>query len=75
MEERRYKIFLLYFRRIYDRQIHARIRQITDKMLKRRLEARGSIFEERRQVKLEVQEVHINRNFYLLSLVHFVLGT
>jgi hypothetical protein len=59
MEERRYKISLLYFRRIYDRQIHARIRQITDKMLKRRLEARGSIFEERRQVKLEVQEVHI----------------
>jgi len=59
MEERKYKISLLYFRRIYDRQIHARIRQITDKMLKRRLEARGSIFEERRQVKLEVQEVHI----------------
>ncbi|UJR36924.1 hypothetical protein I4U23_029636 [Adineta vaga] len=45
-------------RRGYDRQIHDDIRSITDKMLKRRLEARGNIFEERRQVKNEIHELH-----------------
>ena len=59
IEEERHEISRLYFRRIHDRQIHDRIRRITDKMLKRRLDARGSIFEERHQVKLEVHEVHI----------------
>ncbi|CAF1277997.1 unnamed protein product [Adineta ricciae] len=44
-------------RRGCDRQIHNDIRNITDKMLKRRLETRESIFEERRQVKREIQEL------------------
>ena len=34
-----------------------RIRQITDRMLRRRLEARSSLFEEKRQVRLELREV------------------
>ncbi|CAF1165332.1 unnamed protein product [Adineta steineri] len=45
-------------RRKHDRQNHDHIRQITDKMLKRRLEERGNLLEERRHVKCEIQELH-----------------
>ncbi|CAF3551128.1 unnamed protein product [Rotaria sp. Silwood1] len=45
------------FRRMRDQQIQDRIRQITDKMLKRRFEARQSLFEEKRQVRLELREL------------------
>ncbi|CAF4361739.1 unnamed protein product, partial [Rotaria sp. Silwood2] len=45
------------FKRIRDQQIQDRIRQITDQMFKRRFEARQSLFEEKRQVKLELREL------------------
>ncbi|CAF0780669.1 unnamed protein product [Rotaria sordida] len=45
------------FRRVREQQIQDRIRQITDTMFKRRLEARQSLFEEKRQVKLELREL------------------
>jgi hypothetical protein len=56
------------FRRKHDRQIQDRIRQITDRMLRRRLEARSSLFEEKRQVRLELREVK-KLPFILLSSI------
>lgn len=53
------------FRRRQDRQIQDRIRQITDRMLRRRLEARSSLFEEKRQVRLELREVKISSSDFL----------
>jgi len=52
------------FRRKHDRQIQDRIRQITDRMLRRRLEARSSLFEEKRQVRLELREVKNSLSFF-----------
>ncbi|CAF3384527.1 unnamed protein product [Rotaria socialis] len=44
-------------KRLHDQKVQDRIRQITDKMLKRRFEARQSHFAEKRQVKLELREL------------------
>jgi hypothetical protein len=44
-------------RRIHDRQIQDRIRQITNTMLKRRLQVQSNVSEEKRQIKLELLEV------------------
>jgi len=49
------------FRRKHDQQIQDRIRQITDQMLRRRLEARSSLFDETRQVRMELREVKAER--------------
>ena len=59
-------IHSLNFRRKHDRQIQERIRQITDRMLRRRLEARTSLFEEKRQVKLELREVRQKRHHHAI---------
>jgi hypothetical protein len=45
-------------RRIRDRQIQDRIRDITGKMLKRRNGVRGNALEEKRQAELELREVN-----------------
>lgn len=58
------------FRRRHDKQIQDRIRQITDRMLRRRLEARSSLFEEKRQVRLELREVRKNLPSHPL-FIHF----
>lgn len=52
-------IFL--FRRIRDRQVQERIREITGKMLQRRTQARGNVFEEKRLAELELREVTTHR--------------
>ncbi|CAF4242135.1 unnamed protein product, partial [Rotaria sp. Silwood2] len=44
-------------RRIRDRQIQDRIREITGKILKRRGEVRGNAYEEKRQAELELREL------------------
>ncbi|CAF0802444.1 unnamed protein product [Didymodactylos carnosus] len=44
-------------RRQRDRQIQERIRQITDKMLQRRTQPKGNVFEEKRQAELELKEL------------------
>jgi len=46
------------FRRNRDRQIQARIREITSKMLERRDKPRGNASEEKRQAELELREVN-----------------
>ncbi|CAF3527996.1 unnamed protein product [Rotaria sp. Silwood1] len=44
-------------RRIRDRQIQDRIREITGKIIKRRSEVRGNAYEEKRQAELELREL------------------
>ncbi|CAF1486316.1 unnamed protein product [Rotaria sordida] len=44
-------------RRIRDRQVQDRIREITGKILKRRGEVRGNAYEEKRQAELELREL------------------
>ena len=57
-------------KRSHDRQIQDRIRQITDKMLRRRLEARESLFQEKRQIRMELREVNFKLNL-LFFIVYF----
>lgn len=54
-----------FFRRIRDRQVQERIRDITGKIMRRRGEPRGNAFEEKRQAELELREVRE------LNLFHF----
>jgi repressor of nif and glnA expression len=49
---------LFFFRRIRDRQVQDRIREITGKMLKRRNGVRGNALEEKQQAELEIREVN-----------------
>ena len=41
-------------------------------MLRRRLEARSSLFEEKRQVRMELREVNKRPFVFLLSLIIFL---
>lgn len=58
----------LSIRRIRDRQIQDRIREITGKMIKRRNGVRGNALEEKRQAELELREVKF---FYLFLFLSF----
>ncbi len=49
---------MFFFRRIRDRQVQDRIREITGKMLKRRNGVRGNALEEKQQAELEIREVN-----------------
>jgi hypothetical protein len=51
---------ILCSRRIRDRQVQDRIREITTKMIQRRNGVRGNAFEEKRQAELELREVNDN---------------
>ena len=55
-------IFFINLRRMQDQQIRDRIRHVTDKILKRRCEARQNPSEETCQAKLELREVNMNSN-------------
>ena len=58
------------FRRIRDRQIQDRIREITSKMLRRRTETRGNALEEKRQAEIELREVnHLNTKIFDQSIL------
>lgn len=50
-------MFIFLFRRIRDRQVQDRIREITSKIMRRRGEAPGNAFEEKRQAEFELREV------------------
>ncbi len=52
-------ISVVFLRRIRDRQIQDRIREITGQMLKRRDGVRGNALEEKRLAELELREVKI----------------
>jgi hypothetical protein len=56
---------------MYDLQIQHRIRQITDKMLKRRNETQRNPFEEKRQAKLELLEVN-NQYVFQFFISYFI---
>ncbi len=56
-----------YSRRIRDRQIQDRIREITGKMMQRRNGVRGNALEEKRQAELEIREVNDYDNSFLLN--------
>lgn len=58
-------------RRNRDRQIQARIREITTKMMRRRNEGQPNALEEKRQSELELREVRFFRFFF----VSFFLST
>ena len=45
-------------RRVRDRQLQDRIREITGKILRRRGEVRGNAYEEKHQAELEIREVN-----------------
>ncbi len=59
------------FRRIRDRQIQDRIREITGKMLKRRNGIPGNALEEKRQAEFELREVKKKKNNELFNSSFF----